>query len=227
MLGVMQTSLKLVIPTVGRVSALWRAPKGAQACYVFAHGAGAGMRHPFMAAVSEGLAERGIASLRYQFPYMEAGGHRPDRPALAHATVRAAVQKSRGLAGNLPLFAGGKSFGARMTSQAQADEALPGVAGLIFFGFPLHPAGKPSVERAAHLSAVGIPMLFVHGARDALAEPPLFAPMADALGPLATTLEIEDADHALHVPKRSGRSDAEVISDVLDGTFIWTQAWRL
>lgn len=227
MLEVMQTSLKLVIPACGRVSALWTAPKRAQACYVFAHGAGAGMRHPFMAAFSEGLAERGIASLRYQFPYMEAGGKRPDGPALAHATVRAAVHKARGLCGNLPIFAGGKSFGGRMTSQAQADEALPGVVGLIFLSFPLHPAGKPSVERAAHLSDVGIPMLFVHGARDALAEPAHFTAMAAALGFLATTLEIEDADHGLHVPKRSGRSDADVMSDVLDSTCMWTQAWRL
>lgn len=185
------------------------------------------MRHPFMAAFSEGLAERGIASLRYQFPYMEAGGKRPDGPALAHATVRAAVHTARGLAGDLPLFAGGKSFGGRMTSQAQADEALPGVAGLILLSFPLHPAGKPSVERAAHLSDVEIPMFFVHGARDALAEPALFAPTAHALGALATTLEIEDADHAWHVPKRSGRDDAAVMSDVIDGTFMWTQAWQL
>lgn len=224
----MQKTLQIDIPSADRrVSALWTAPKAPQACYVFAHGAGAGMQHAFMTAFAQGLAERGVASLRYQFPFMEAGSKRPDPPAVAHATVRAAVQKAGVLAGDLPLFAGGKSFGGRMTSQAQADEPLPGVAGLVFLSFPLHPAGKPAVERGVHLSAIEVPMLFVHGTRDALAESACFASMAGALGPWASTVEVDDADHSLHVRRRSGCTDAEVMDDVLDRTFLWMQAWRI
>src|SRR5690606_701848 len=153
------------------VSGLWLAPAGARACLVLAHGAGAGMTHKTMAATANGLAARGVASLRYNFLYMERGGKRPDPPALAHAAVRAAVAKAGELAPSLPLFAGGRSFGARMTSQAQAKAPLANVRGLVFFAFPLHPAGKPGDERAAHLGAVKLPMLFLQGAIPALALP--------------------------------------------------------
>lgn len=179
-----------------RISALLEAPGVARACYVFAHGAAAGMRHPFMAAVAHGLAERSIATLRYQFPYMEQGSRRPDPPQLAQATVRAAVaQAAKSLAG-VPLYAGGKSFGGRMTSQAQASQPLPGVLGLIFLGFPLHPAGKPSVERAQHLHDVRIPMLFLQGGRDALAELRLVERVVDSLGPRATLEVFPRGDHS-------------------------------
>ncbi len=162
-------SVSIAVGDAKRVSGLLLVPPRSRACYVLAHGAGAGMNHPFMAAVAAELAERRIATLRYQFPYMEQGGKRPDPPKLAHVTVRAAVAEAARLVPKLPLFAGGKSFGGRMTSQAQAIEPLPGVRGLIFLGFPLHPAGKPSRERGDHLSQVHIPMLFLQGTRDALA----------------------------------------------------------
>ena len=175
------------------------------------------MTHRFMVAVADGLAERDIATLRYQFPYMEAGSKRPDRPALAHATVRAAVAAAARLTPGLPLFAGGKSFGARMTSQAQAAAPLPGVRGLIFLGFPLHPANQPSDERARHLADVHIPMLFVQGTRDALADTRLLVPMVDALGTGATMQLLDQADHSFHVPARSGQTDAQVLDEALDG----------
>src|SRR5712675_1263745 len=165
-----------------RVSGLLQAPPDARACYVLAHGAGAGMRHPFMTDIANGLAERGIATLRYQFPYMEQGSKRPDTPKLAHATVRAAVLEAARLLPELALFAGGKSFGGRMTSQAQAVSPLPGVRGLLFLGFPLHPAGKPSADRAKHLADIKIPMLFVQGTRDNLAELKLLEPVVKSLG---------------------------------------------
>lgn len=174
------------------------------------------MTHRSMAALADGLAERGIASLRYQFPYMERGSNRPDPPAVAHAAVRAAVAEAARLAGELPLFAGGKSFGGRMTSQAQAITPLPGVRGLVFFAFPLHPAGKPSVARAEHLSEVGIPMLFLQGTRDALAELDLLRPVVDGLGARATLTLAQDADHAFHVPAKTGRRDADVLAELLD-----------
>src|SRR6187200_2600023 len=154
-------SVTITVSETQRVSGLLLAPSKARACYVLAHGAGAGMTHPFMAAVANGLAERGVATLRYQFPYMEQGSKRPDTPKIAHAAVRAAVLEASRLAPGLPLFAGGKSFGGRMTSQAQAALALPELRGLVFLGFPLHPAGRPSDERAAHLFEVNIPMLFL------------------------------------------------------------------
>src|SRR5881398_4071431 len=160
----------ITVSDVQRVSGLLQAPPQARACYVLAHGAGAGMAHPFLAAIADGLAERGIATLRYQFPYMEQGSKRPDAPKVAHATVRAAVLEASRLVPELPLFAGGKSFGGRMTSQAQAAAPLPGVRGLAFLGFPLHPAGRPAQERGKHLFDVRIPMLFLQGTRDALAE---------------------------------------------------------
>jgi predicted alpha/beta-hydrolase family hydrolase len=203
------------------VSGLMQRREHAFACCVLAHGAGAGMTHRFMVAVADGLAERGIATLRYQFPYMQAGSKRPDRPALAHATIRAAVAAATRLASGLPLFAGGKSFGARMTSQTQAAAPLPGVRGLIFLGFPLHPANKPSDERARHLADVHIPMLFVQGTRDALADPRLLVPMVDALGTRVTLKQLDQADHSFHVPVRSGQTDAQVVGEALDGAAAW------
>ena len=213
--------LTIDVDDAQRVSGLLIVPPGARACYVFAHGAGAGMAHPFMAQVSAGLAERGIASLRYQFPYMERRAKRPDPPALAQATVRAAVAEA---ARRLPAFAlvgGGKSFGGRMTSQAQSVAPLPGVRGLAFLGFPLHPAGKPSQERAKHLFDVRVPMLFLQGSRDALADLALLRPVITRLGERASLHVFEEADHSFHVPARSGRRDADVRRDLLDALAAW------
>lgn len=207
-----------------RVSGLLLVPRKASAVYVFAHGAGAGMAHPFMTAVAAELAERGIASLRYQFPYMEQGGKRPDPPKLAQAAVRAAVTEATRLLPSLPLFAGGKSFGGRMTSQAQAVSPLPGARGLVFFGFPLHPAGKPSDERAEHLFDVQIPMLFLQGTRDALADTKLLKGVVKRLGARASLQLYDDADHSFHVPARSGRKDADVRREMLDAFAEWTRS---
>ena len=204
------------------VSGLLQTPPQARACYVLAHGAGAGMRHPFMAAVAAGLAERGIATLRYQFPYMERGSKRPDPPHLAHAAVRAAVAAARQALPGLALIAGGKSFGGRMTSQAQARTPLPDVRGLAFLGFPLHPAGKPSRERSEHLFDIEIPMLFLQGTRDTLARLDQIEPVCQALGARATLKLFVDADHSFHVPARSGRKDAQVLGEVLDTLAGWT-----
>jgi predicted alpha/beta-hydrolase family hydrolase len=203
------------------VSGLLQVPPRARACFVLAHGAGAGMAHPFMAAVASELAQRGVASLRYQFPYMEQGGKRPDPPKRAHATVRAAVTAAARTLPRLPLFAGGKSFGGRMTSQAQAATPLPRVRGLAFLGFPLHPAGRPSQERGEHLFDVAIPMLFLQGTRDALAELPQIEPLCRALGERATLRLFRDADHSFHVPVRSGRTDSEVRGEMLDALSAW------
>ncbi len=205
----------------GRVSGLLHKPASARAGYVLAHGAGAGMAHPFMAAVATGLAERGIASLRYQFLYMEQKSKRPDSPKLAQATVRAATAEAQRLMPKLPLFAGGKSFGGRMTSGAQAADPLAGVLGLVFLGFPLHPAGKPAQERGEHLSHIRIPMLFLQGTRDALAELDQFEPVVKGLGKRATLKLFDHADHSFHVPAKSGRKDAEVMSDMLDSLAAW------
>lgn len=196
-------------------------PADARCCYVLAHGAGAGMAHPFMAAVADELAERGIATLRYQFPYMEQGSKRPDSPALAQATVRAAVSKAGELAPGLPLIAGGKSFGGRMTSQAQAATPLEGVRGLAFLGFPLHPAGKPSSDRAKHLVDVKVPMLFLQGTRDTLADLAMLKPMVAGLGKRATLRLFDEADHSFHVPARTGRKDPEVRHEMLDAFATW------
>lgn len=217
------TPQHLTIPLEGSdtVSSLWLAPQNARALYVFAHGAGAGMAHKSMAAIADGLAERGVATLRYNFPYMERGSKRPDTPALAHRTVRAAVAQARTLAPDLPLFAGGKSFGGRMTSQAQALAPLPEVRGLVFFAFPLHPAGKPGDDRAKHLGDVAIPMLFLQGANDALAELDLLKPVVTRLGKRATLAVFDHADHSFHVPAKSGRKDAEVLAALLDTTSAW------
>ena len=205
-----------------RVSGLYQASQAARACYVLAHGAGAGMTHPFMAAVAAALDARGIATLRYQFPYMEQKRGRPDPPALAQATVRAAVAEAARLGPELPLMAGGKSFGGRMTSQAQAASPLAGVRGLAFLGFPLHPAKRPSRDRARHLDDVKIPMLLLQGTRDALAELAELEPVCAALGPRATLKLFADADHSFHVPARTGRKDAEVLSEMMDKLAQWT-----
>jgi len=213
--------LQINIEQADPVSALLMKPSQARACYVFAHGAGAGMAHASMDTIATGLAERGIATLRYQFPYMEKGSKRPDSPAVAHAAVRAAVAEAGRCCSGLPLIAGGKSFGGRMTSQAQALRALPGVRGLAFFAFPLHPAGKPSSDRARHLGEVDIPMLFLQGTRDALAELSLLEPVVKGLGKLATLHLVKEADHSFHVLKSSGRNDREVMTEVLDAFAVW------
>jgi uncharacterized protein len=206
------------------VSALLIRPPGAKALYLFAHGAGAGLTHKSMASNAEGLAERRIATLRYQFPYMEKGSKRPDPPRIAHAAVRAAAAEASKLAPDLPLFAGGRSFGGRMTSQAQAAEPMPGLRGLAFLGFPLHPVGKPAIDRAEHLERVHIPMLFVSGERDALAELELLRAVVARLGDRAALHIIADADHSLKVPARSGRTSAEAEAEALDATAQWMLA---
>jgi uncharacterized protein len=206
-----------------QVSGLLQVPSQARACYVLAHGAGAGMAHPFMVGIADGLAERGIATLRYQFPYMEHGSKRPDAPKLAQATVRAAVTQASHLVPKLALVAGGKSFGGRMTSQAHAQSPLPEVRGLAFLGFPLHAAGRLSDERARHLFEVEIPMLFLQGTRDALADVQLMEKLAQQLGPRATLKLLSDADHSFHVPARTGRKDADVRVEVLDALATWIE----
>ena len=211
----------ITLDDANSVSGLLELPPEAKACFVFAHGAGAGMTHPFMAGIASGLAERGIATLRYQFPYMEKASRRPDPPKLAHAAVRAAVAKASQLLPNLPLIAGGKSFGGRMTSQAQALAPLPNVRGLAFLGFPLHPAGRPSQERGQHLFDIHIPMLFLQGTRDALADMKRLEPLCAALGPRAALKQFLDADHSFHVPARSGRTDVQVRSQLLDAMAEW------
>jgi hypothetical protein len=213
--------LRIEISPAASVSALLVRPPQARACYVFAHGAGAGMTHASMEEIALGLGERGIATLRYQFPYMEKSSKRPDPPAVAHAAVRAAVAEAARCCAGLPLVAGGKSFGGRMTSQAQALAPLDGVRGLAFLAFPLHPAGKPSSDRAKHLSGVKIPMLFLQGTRDALAELNLLEPVVKGLGSLATLHLVKEADHSFHVLARSGRNDREVMTEVLDAFAAW------
>jgi predicted alpha/beta-hydrolase family hydrolase len=206
-----------------RVSALFQLPPAATACFVLAHGAGAGIDHPSMVAVAAELAARNVATLRFQFPYMDRGSRRPDPPSVCHATVRAAVAEAARLAPSLALFAGGRSFGGRMTSQAQAIKPLPGVKGLAFIGFPLHPAGKPSAERAEHLREVKIPMLFLQGTRDELAKLELLQPLIDRLGARATLRLLQDADHSFHVPARTGRKDPEVRAEMLDALAAWIE----
>ena len=203
------------------VSGLLQNPSGAWAGFVLAHGAGAGMTHPFLSALADGLGQRGILSLRYQFPFMQQGSKRPDRPAVAQRTVRAAVAAAASLAPTLPLIAGGKSFGGRMTSQAQAETPLANVVGLGFFGFPLHPQKQPSLGRADHLNAVQVPMLFLHGTRDALADTALMSSVVQGLGPRATLHRLEGADHAFKVPARSGVSAADILTVMLDAVADW------
>ena len=216
--------LKLKVDRANDVSALLLQPVGARACFVFAHGAGAGMIHDFMETVASGLRDRDIATLRYQFPYMEKGSRRPDAPAIAHAAVRAAVEEAARCCPGLALVAGGKSFGGRMTSQAQAITPLPGVHGLAFLGFPLHPAGKPSDARAEHLSDVNVPMLFVQGTRDKLAELQLIEPVVRRLGASASLHLVQEADHSFHVPARSGRNDRDAMSEILAALSAWISA---
>jgi predicted alpha/beta-hydrolase family hydrolase len=217
-------SISIRIGGDAAVSGLWLAPKDPFACLVLAHGAGAGMTHRSMTAIAEGLGQLGVASLRYQFPYMELGKKRVDSPAVAQATVRAAVAVARDRARDLPLFAGGKSFGGRMTSQAQAATPLEGVRGLVFFGFPLHAAGKPSIERAAHLAKITVPMLFVQGSRDTLADLDLLQGVVRGLGERASLQLVADADHSFHVPARSGRKDPEVLEAALTEAVAWMRS---
>jgi len=213
--------LSLELPDGTTISALLRVPEDAGALYVFAHGAGAGMQHAGMASVADALAGAGVATLRYQFPYMERGSKRVDTPPVAHAAVRAAVAEARRRLPGLPLFAGGRSFGGRMTSQAQALAPLAGVRGLAFVGFPLHPAGKPGVERARHLAEVTIPMLFLQGTRDDLADLTLLRSVVEPLGQRATLHVVDDADHSFHVRASSGRKDAEVVLELARTMSAW------
>ncbi|HXC09931.1 MAG TPA: alpha/beta family hydrolase [Steroidobacteraceae bacterium] len=218
------TEVKLSVNEQTQVSALMQSPDNARSCLVLAHGAGADMHHAFMTAVAGDLERARIATLRFQFPYTEQQAKRPDPPALCHATVRAAAAAAHALSPSIPLFAGGKSFGGRMTSQAQAKVPLTHVRGLVFFGFPLHPAKQPSIDRAAHLFDVKIPMLFLQGTRDALAELPLIEPLVQQLGERATLALIEDADHSFHVPARSGRTDAHVRQEMAETCAAWADS---
>jgi hypothetical protein len=212
-----------IIISVGdeQVSGLLLRPSKARALYLFAHGAGAGMTHKAMESNAQGLAERAIATLRYQFPYMEKGSRRPDAPKIAHATVRAAAATARELVPDLAVFAGGRSFGGRMTSQAQAIKPLPGVRGLAFLGFPLHPAGQPGIERAEHLARLEVAMLFVSGDRDALAELDLLKRVVASLGARATLHLVEHADHSFKVAAKSGRTSVDAEAEALDALAKW------
>ena len=223
-MAVKTKELKLDIARIGTVSVILMQPDNARACYVLAHGAGAGMRHASMDKIAEGLAERGIATFRFNFSYMEKKQGRPDAPAVAHATIRAAVEEAARLCPGLKLVAGGKSFGGRMTSQAQSKAPLPGVKGLAFLGFPLHADKKPSTERAEHLAHVDIPMLFLQGTRDGLADLGLLKPVIKALGPKATLHEVEAGDHSFAVLKKSGRTNEEALGEVLDTLTAWIDA---
>lgn len=219
----MSEPLTLNINETQTLSALLDPPPNPRAVYVFAHSAGAGMKQPFMLQFAEGLAARGVATLRYQFAYMENGSKRPDPPKLAHLAVRAAVAEVHARFPALPIIAGGKSFGGRITSQAQAIEPMPGVVGLAFVAFPLHPAGKPSDERAKHLDDVKVPMLFLTGTRDDLASLDLLEPVIRRLGKRATLHLLEHADHSFHVLARSGRKDAEVREEALVAFATWLE----
>ena len=210
------------VPGAGRVSALLTRPDEARCLYVLAHGAGAGMRHPFMERIAEALAGKGIATFRYQFPYMEQGKRRPDTPRVAEATVRAVVEAAREAVPDLPFIAGGKSFGGRMTSSAQATDPLPGVGGLALLGFPLHPPGRPGTGRAAHLEQVHIPMLFLQGTRDTFAHLDLLRPVCERLLPRATLHPVEGGDHSFEVLKRSGRTEADVMEELAGAIADWT-----
>jgi uncharacterized protein len=213
--------IKISVSPSITVSGVVLTPDDAKTCFVLAHGAGAGMRHCFMGLVATGFPKRSIATLRYQFPYMEKGSRRPDSPALAHATVRAAVAEARVRSPGLKLVAGGKSFGGRMTSQAQAAEPLDGVCGLVFLGFPLHPARKPSLERAKHLSDVQIPMLFAQGTRDGFADFALLQSLVAELGAKTSLVKVDQANHSFRVPAKSGRNDIDVLNEVLDAVAEW------
>lgn len=207
-----------------RVSGLLELPPDPRAVMVLAHGAGAGMRHPFLNALSARLAEREVATFRYQFPYMDARRRRPDPPATLVAGVRAAVEETMRLVPGLPMFAGGKSLGGRMTSTAQSEGPLPGVQGLVLVGFPLHPPGRPGTRRADHLDAVTIPMLFLQGTRDDFAGLDEIRPVLARFGSRATLHVVDGADHSFHVLKRSGRTDAKVLHEIADATVAWMSA---
>lgn len=219
---------ELVIDAGGRsgeVAGLLAVPPRASRLLVFAHGAGAGMRHSFMDSAASFLGAHGIATLRYQFPYMQKKMGRPDPPAVLQATVRAAVRAAAANAPDLALFAGGKSMGGRMTSLAAATEPLEGVRGLVFFGFPLHPAGSPSGERGVHLSRVTVPMLFLQGTRDRLADLDLLRPLLAGI-PRATLKVFEGADHSFHVPKSAGRADDDLLSEIAGTVAEWAGSLR-
>jgi predicted alpha/beta-hydrolase family hydrolase len=213
--------IKISLADGQAVSGLLTMPEKPKAGYVLAHGAGAGMTHPWLAAIADGLAQRHVATLRYQFLYMEQRSRRPDPPKIAHAAVRAAVAEAGRQLSGLPLFAGGKSFGGRMTSQAQAAEPLPGVRGLVFLGFPLHPPDKPGIERAQHLADLSVPMLFLQGTKDEFAQLELLEPVVKGLGDRATLRLFPEANHSFHVPAKTGRKDAEVRGELLDAMVAW------
>jgi predicted alpha/beta-hydrolase family hydrolase len=210
--------------SAGNVSAIFERPPGADLMLLLAHGAGAGMRHAFLNALAARLVDRSVAVFRYQFPYMEQGSRRPSPKPLLLATVRSAIREASKLAGDLPLFAGGKSMGGRMTSLALAGEAEPNVRGLVFFGFPLHAAGRAGAERGDHLAEVTNPLLFLQGTRDALADLERLGPLVHELGDRATMHVVEGADHSFHVLKRSGRDDEEVIDELADAARVWMES---
>jgi uncharacterized protein len=212
--------LQFAVDGAGEVSALLMLPAKARMVLALAHGAGAGMSHPFLASLAAELVAAGVATLRYQFPYMEQRRGSPDSPAVATATVAAAVHAAWEQAPDLPLFAGGKSFGGRMTSQAAA-KGLSGVRGLVFFGFPLHPPNKPGTKRAEHLKQVTVPMLFLQGTRDTLADLTLLKAICKDLGSRATLHIIETADHSFHMLKKSGKTDAEALRELAQTTASW------
>jgi uncharacterized protein len=218
------TPLRIPLPSGASISAILRQPEITRACLVFAHGAGAGMNHEFMTSLSSALESEGIATMRFQFPFMEQGTKRPDSPAVAEAAIRAVVAETKRRMPDVPLFAGGKSFGGRMTSQAQARAPLPEVGGLVFVGFPLHPAGKPGVERAAHLREIAIPMMFLQGTRDALADTQLIKEVVAPLGSLATLHAVDGADHAFHVLVKSGRTNSDVIEELAAQISHWMRS---
>lgn len=216
--------LQFEVEGAGEVSAVLNRPANARQMVVLAHGAGAGMNHPFLENLSRQLASAGLATLRYQFPYMEARRRVPDPPAVLAATVAAAVRTAAKLAGDLPLFAGGKSMGGRMTSQAAAEGLLEGVTGLVFFGFPLHPPNRPGTKRADHLAKASQPMLFLQGTRDAFADLKLLRPIVASLGLRATLHVIDGADHSFHVLKSSGKTDADILADLVEVTTSWARS---
>lgn len=217
------TPVSIELGSLGRVSALLERPPDAWLIYVLAHGAGAGMRHKFLESMAAALAERGVATLRYQFPYMEAGIKRPDSPRVAEATVEAAVRQAAEITPELPIIAGGKSFGGRMTSGAAARGLLPGVRGLAFLGFPLHPPGKPGTERADHLDQVTVPMLFLQGTRDTFAKLDLLEDVSRRLGPRSTLHLVQGGDHSFAVPRSAGRSPAELVQELADTLVRWAR----
>ena len=218
--------VKIAVPDAGEVSAMWSRPENARWLLVLAHGAGAGMRHPFLEKLTAELAGVGIATFRYQFPYMEQRRRVPDTPPLLKSTVRAAVRAARETAPDLPILAGGKSMGGRMTSQAASEHPpqLENVRGLVFFGFPLHPPGRPGTQRAEHLAQCNMPMLFLQGTRDQFADLNLLRPICLKLGALANLHVIETADHSFHVLKSSHKTDGDIIRELAQTVYVWTES---